>query len=82
MKTTNTNILSMLIGILLIIYGLFQTFSFNQRDIFIGIAFIFYGIGTMLTATQKPTIVKVGIVINFVTLIVSIAAALYEKFIS
>lgn len=69
-----------LIGILLILYGLFRLFLFDNRDIIIGIAFVFYGIGTILTSTKDTKIVRIGIIIEFLTLILLIIALLYEKF--
>ncbi len=56
--------------------------SHSPRDYFIGVAFALFGVGTIMIATQKKVLVKVGIAINFVTLILSLAAAIYERFFS
>ena len=68
------------IAILLMLYGLIEILSFTRRDIFTGIAFVFYGVGTMMIATQKTSLTRIGIGINFITLVLVLAALLYEKF--
>lgn len=72
--------LGIFIGMLLMLYGLIEIISFTKRDIFTGIAFVFYGIGTMMIATQKTNLTRIGIVVNFTTLVLVLAALLYEKF--
>ena len=76
----NSKITGVLIGVLLILYGLFEVFTLNQREVFIGIAFIFYGIGTIMTATQEKIFVRIGIVINFITVVITFTALLFEHF--
>ena len=76
-----THIPTLVAGVIGILIGLSQLCSSSQRDIYIGIALIFYGIGTMLFGTQKKTLVIVGLVINFITIVLSLAALIYERFV-
>ncbi|MBX7171245.1 MAG: hypothetical protein K1X72_09815 [Pyrinomonadaceae bacterium] len=67
-------------GIIIILVGFFQLCSSSQRNTYIGIALILYGIGTMLVGTQKKALVIVGLVLNIITIVLSLVALIYERF--
>ncbi len=67
-------------GIILILVGLFEFYSSSQRDVYIGIALILYGIGTIFLSTRKETMMLFGLIVNIITIILSLTALIYEWF--